>query len=328
MINALILMNLIFFSFEIKRCDEVVPVCQKCITGYKMLIYKKVDKRVCKQEDSFNIGIEHCTYLDYTDESKCQECEMGYAVTKDGKECKANSEHCDVLDGDTCIKCEHYFKLTNDNKCEKSTCYSFDEDNNCVCIDGFYKNNKNTCSKIPIKYCYKGNSTYCESCGGGYKYDIGKNECIITEEEFEPIEDTTKINIDHCLELEKNDNTVCRDCDYNYEWDSASKTCKSICAGGVEKLCDECFDNYHSYDYGKTCEKMDLEYNGDDEEDGESDSDQDGNNPDNKGDGSDKDENNSNNIGDNSDKDGDSDDDGKFINFDLVIISLLFLLIL
>ena len=46
---------------------------------------------------------------------------MGYAVTKDGKECKANSEHCDVLDGDTCIKCEHYFKLTNDNKCEKST---------------------------------------------------------------------------------------------------------------------------------------------------------------------------------------------------------------
>ena len=203
MINALILMNLIFFSFEIKRCDEVVPVCQKCITGYKILIYKKVDKRVCKQEDSFNIGIEHCTYLDYTDESKCQECEMGYAVTKDGKECKANSEHCDVLDGDTCIKCEHYFKLINDKKCEKSTCYSFDEDNNCVCIDGFYKNNKNTCSRIPIKHCYKGNSTYCESCGGGYKYDIGKNECIITEEVFEPIEDTTKINIDHCLELEK-----------------------------------------------------------------------------------------------------------------------------
>lgn len=120
-----------------------------------------IDRRVCEPEDSINFGIEHCSYIDYNNKTKCDECEMGYEVTSDGKKCVPNSEHCDVLDCNVCIKCEHYFKLIDDKKCEKSTCYSFDENNNCVCIDGFYKNDNNSCSKIPIKYCYKGNKDYC-----------------------------------------------------------------------------------------------------------------------------------------------------------------------
>jgi len=312
MIKAVILFNIILSVFpRIKHCDEVVPVCQKCINGYKMLIDKNIDYRVCQQEDSIDIEIEHCTSLDYTDRTKCSQCEMGYAVTKGGNECKENSEHCDVLDGDVCVKCEHYFKLNDDNKCEKSTCYSFDEDNNCICIDGFYKNDKNACSRIPIKYCYKGNSTFCESCYGGYLYKAETNECVINKEELEPDyeDETIKNNIEHCLEIDEDDNTVCEYCDYNYEWDSISKTCKSICAGSVEELCDECFNNYHSYDYGKTCEKMDLEYDGDDGEDDENDSNKDGNNSDKQGNGS--------------DKVGESDDGSKFINFDFTIIGFI-----
>ena len=32
-------------------------------------------------------------------------------------------------------------------------------------------------------------------------------------------------------------------------------------------MCDECDDNYYSYDYGKTCEKVDMEYEGNDDDD-------------------------------------------------------------
>lgn len=115
---------------------------------------------------------------------------------------------------------------------------------------------------------------------------------------------STKINIEHCLELDEDDNTICEYCDYNYEWDSKSKTCKSICDGWVEELCDKCDDNYHLYDYGKTCKKMDLEYDGDygdDDEEG--------------------DKNGSN-------KDADSDDEAKFMKFDLIIVGLILCLVL
>ena len=118
MIKALILMNLVFFSFEIDHCLEVVPRCKKCITGYKL--YDSLYDKYCqKEEDSYNYdNIEHCLY---SSGNTCYNCQSGYARTTDGS-CKENPIiHCDLFEGENCIKCENYYKLV-EGRCEKSTC--------------------------------------------------------------------------------------------------------------------------------------------------------------------------------------------------------------
>ena len=320
MIKALILMNLVFFTFEIDHCFEVETSCKKCISGYKL-----VNSRYgayCEKEEDFNResgNIDHCLY---SYGGHCYACEKGYAPTTDGR-CKENTIHCSLFNGDTCTKCESYYKLT-EGKCEKSTCYSFDEeDGECECEDGYYYNDKGGCSKIPIAYCEEGNATYCEKCkteyytddkgscskipiqfckrGNAnhcsrcedyyYVNDQGKCEkipidfCLIGNAtycdschgKYELSEDSKKCtlregeeeeednapdggNIANCYSVNKKDKTICDECNDNYDWDSTKKECIYLCDGDTEQYCDECNENYNSYDYGKTCEKIDPEY--------------------------------------------------------------------
>ena len=292
MIKALILMNLVFFSFEIDHCLEVVPSCKKCITGY--ILFDSIDAKYCqKEEDSYNYdNIEHCLY---SSGNTCYNCQSGYARTTNGR-CKENSIHCDLFEGENCIKCENYYKLV-EGICEKSTCNYFVDDE-CKCENGFYKNEKGGCSKIPIKFCEEGNATYCEECDSGYytnkkgecstipirfcykgndtyceecywKYEFNEasKECVLREgEEEEEYISRGGGNIKNCEEISSEDPTVCDECEENYDWDSVSKTCKYLCDGATEDLCYECNENYNSYDYGKTCEKIDPEYTSSDEE--------------------------------------------------------------
>ena len=181
-----------------------------------------------------------------------------------------NTKHCSVLDEDTnfCYECETYFQLSQDKKeCVRSTCRYFDEEGNCKCEEGFYKNDKGGCSKIPIKKCYVGNKETCTECAYGYIPNEEGKECIL-KDGIDLSEDYEKIDIPHCFEVDDDDKTICEWCEYFYEWDSKSKSCVYLCepASGTEELCDECLDGYHSYDYGKTCEKIDPEYEGEDDE--------------------------------------------------------------
>ena len=143
MIKTFIFISLIFFSFEIDHCFEAYNICKKCITGYKL--YNSNYGSYCvKEDDSYINETIHCIYFQ---NNQCYECEKGYALTTDG-ECKENPNHCRQFQGETCIECEHYYKL-KEGVCEKSTCHSFDE-GECECDEGFYKNDKGGCSKIPI----------------------------------------------------------------------------------------------------------------------------------------------------------------------------------
>ena len=260
MIKALILISLIFFSFELDHCDYVVKTCKKCIDGYKF--YNSIYGPYCeKEEDSSNSGnIEHCLF---SNDNKCNSCEKGYAKTKEGK-CRENTIHCDLFDGVTCIKCENYYKLT-EGRCEKSSCFSF-QANKCECYHGYYNNDKGGCSKIPIKFCQKGNATHCEECEREY-YLTNKGECALREgEEEEEYNTPTGGNIENCGKVNNEDKTICDYCLDNYDWDSKTKKCIYLCVGETEELCDECKENYYSYDYGKTCEKIDPDYSSSDEE--------------------------------------------------------------
>ena len=60
--------------------------------------------------------------------------------------------------------------------------------------------------------------------------------------------------------LYNKDNTICDSCEDNYDWDSKTKSCVFLCEGETEQYCEECDLNYNSYDYGKTCEKIDPDY--------------------------------------------------------------------
>ena len=295
MLNALILMNLVFFTFEVDHCFDLETVCTKCISGYKLV--NSPYGASCQKEEEFNNynrdNIAHCLY---SGNGQCQECEKGFAETTDGK-CKDNTIHCSLFNGDTCIECESYYKLT-EGKCEKSTCKSFDDDGECECEHGFYYNNKGGCSKIPIAYCEEGNATYCDKCERYYyvndqgkcdkipiqncergnktycdecrwkqEYKETSKECTLKEGEEDNASDGG--NIANCQKVDKKDNTICGECSDNYDWDDDQKKCIYLCDGDTEKYCDECNENYNSYDYGKTCEKIDLEYTSpSDEEDG------------------------------------------------------------
>ena len=292
MIKALILISLIFFSFELDHCDYVVKTCKKCIDGYKF--YNSIYGPYCeKEEDSSNSGnIEHCLF---SNGNECNSCEKGYAKTKEGK-CRENTIHCDLFDGDTCIECENYYKLT-EGRCEKSSCVYF-QGNKCECYHGYYNKDKGGCSKIPIKFCQKGNATYCEECEREYfltnkgecskipikfcqkgndtyceecywKYEFNQKakECALREgEEEEEYNTPTGGNIENCGKVNNEDKTICDECMDNYDWDSKTKKCIYLCVGETEELCDECKENYYSYDYGKTCEKIDPDYSSSDEE--------------------------------------------------------------
>ena len=36
-------------------------------------------------------------------------------------------EHCKKLENDICTECDHFFKLTEDNKCERTSCYEYEK---------------------------------------------------------------------------------------------------------------------------------------------------------------------------------------------------------
>ena len=75
MIKALILMNLVFFTFEIDHCFEVETACKKCISGYKLV--NSPYGAYCQKEEDFNResgNIDHCLY---SYGGHCYTCEKG-----------------------------------------------------------------------------------------------------------------------------------------------------------------------------------------------------------------------------------------------------------
>lgn len=258
MLNTLILFGLITFSVQIQNCIETKKVCTSCIDGYTFVDAKHIYSSRCIKSDQafFGDSQDNCLYYSNSDKTSCSECKKGYLQDYlSDNTCKAAPEHCTQIEGNKCIRCESYFNLTEDGKCEKSTC-SYFEDGKCQCGEGFYLFENKECKKIPIKYCEEYDGTSCTECNEGFVKDGNGCKYVGFEDDDDDDEET---NIPNCYNLDYNDKTKCGQCYVNYDWDDAKKQCVFLCKT-TEDLCDDCNDNYYSYDYGKTCEVIDPDY--------------------------------------------------------------------
>ena len=261
MIRYLIILSSVAFSIQINNCDYEQPVCKSCIAGYK-LYYGQCIKGT---EEAISNPIQHCLIhqtISGRENPICFQCENGYRTVQDGATCE-DSKHCKNWSNNECIECEEYFELKEGN-CVKSTCQTF-QDDKCICEKYYYLNSNNGCSRIPIEGCQKGNATYCTKCEGEneyYKRENGLCKLIPSDNDDgddDDDKDDDRTSIANCWYADPNDNTKCANCYEFYEWDDNEKKCKNTCAD-IQKICGSCEDNYHSYDYGKTCEIIDPNY--------------------------------------------------------------------
>lgn len=261
--NILILFGLITLSVQIQNCEETEKACSSCIDGYTFFETKYIYGSRCIKSDKVFYGDsqDNCLYYSNSDKTSCRECKKGYIKDHYGDyTCKPAPEHCEEIDGTKCIKCENFFNLTEDGKCEKSTCYEF-KDGKCQCDEGFYLFENKECKKIPIKYCGEYDGTSCTECYEGFVKD-GKGCKYVGVEDDDDDHKDGEINIPNCSRLDYNDKTKCDHCNENYDWDDAKKECVFLCKT-TEDYCVVCNDNYYSFDYGKTCEVIDPDYKDD-----------------------------------------------------------------
>jgi len=258
MLKYLILLNFITLSFQIDNCIEAYPICKGCISGYTLIDPGEMWSRKCQKSDTVYLGDDNDPCYIYSDSNKnyCQYCKKGYIMVYTDKiECKQAPEHCQELENGKCTKCRQYFKLTDDNKCERTSCYKYEE-GKCICDDGFYLVEEKECKKIPIQYCAEWDGKKCTVCYEGTQSD-GNGGCKLIQEN-EDDDDEEKINIPHCTSLDSMDKTKCSYCEENYGLNEDQTGCIYLCTN-QEDYCEECKDNYETFD-GKTCEIIDPSY--------------------------------------------------------------------
>ncbi len=111
--------------------------------------------------------ISNCESYEYNqDETKCDSCTYGYAVSHDRRRCISFSNCKKLEEGDNkCAECSKYFHQNSQGQCERTLCEKF-EGNVCKsCYDGYYLNKNNECQKITIPYCIKlGSEGKCSLC--------------------------------------------------------------------------------------------------------------------------------------------------------------------
>ena len=250
--------------------------CNFCEKGYALTVDGKCKENTihCKLfegdscvecEEYFKLEKGKCeksSCYEYED-GVCQ-CEEGFYNNDKGGCSKIPIKFCEIGNRTHCKECDLGYYVDDKYECSKVTiefCEHGNKDTCKECKSGYYLD-KGKCLKIPFEFCESGDANSCDDCEGGYDWNETSKKC----EKWEDYEEDNGGNIQNCIMVNKNDNTICDQCYSEYFWDSQSKTCKSVCTQ-TEEVCDECAENYYSYDYGKTCEKIDPEYIGDDEND-------------------------------------------------------------
>ena len=195
--------------------------------------------------------IPHCSYS--YDGTTCSECEDGYALNSVKKEC-IEKPGCEEVneDGSKCIDCsEDFYQPDKDGKCVIDYCEDYDSDGNCEkCEKYFYLNEEGKCQYIPIPYCRKGNETYCKDYAGFMEDEEGNpnkakekyekmceerdnnGNCYICDQGY-TLDATTHECISNCEEYEASSN-YCRYCEHGYILIDDDKTCYSVLGGNEE----------------------------------------------------------------------------------------------
>ena len=264
MFKKLVFLSLIAFSLQIDNCLGTDNECKACKNGYTFV--DSVGYPRCEKSDSVFLGDSNDGCLYYSSSSKvfCIECKKGYLMSSDIKNpCKKAPENCKELDNNfKCRECRHFYKLTDDKQCEKTSCYNF-VDGKCVCDDEYYLFEDKECRKIPVKYCeeWDATSSTCKKC-----YEVatkdGNGGCkLVVEYEDDDDDDTDyKENIPNCISYaDPPTNSKCQWCKSNYEVSLDQKECIYLCTQ-TEERCYYCKDNYFLSNNKKTCEIIDPYY--------------------------------------------------------------------
>lgn len=269
MLKYLLLLNFITLSFQIDNCLETYKICKSCKSGYTLIMPQELYEIKCQKTDTIYFGNETDSCYIYSDSNKncCKHCKKGYIISQysyDCKICQQAPEHCKKLENDICTECDYFFKLTEDNKCERTSCYEY-ENGKCKCYYGFYLFEEKECKKIPIQYCVVWDGKKCTKCNEGTEED-GNGGCKLIEEndddEDEDKDDDKRedTGVEHCNSVSWSigEKPECTGCEQNYELNELKTKCNYLCES-TEEYCGQCKDNYYSFD-GKTCEIIDPSY--------------------------------------------------------------------
>ena len=178
MINHLILFALINASLQIPHCKEIGKTCKNCPNGLTPVNYNDGEFECIEKEDlqAIQAIVPNCIELNEDDDTKCEYCERGYALSSSKT---------------SCIKKDH--------------CNEFDENDSskkCIdCFEYYYPDDTGECQRIPIVHCLVGNSEKCSECDDYY---------YVVEEKCE------KIELDYCVRLKEDSTECKKCDDYYY----------------------------------------------------------------------------------------------------------------
>ena len=232
--------------------------CQNCITPFKPF------NGTC-------VLMPHCNKI--SNNRKCEECDLSYYIDENG-DCKSLPNYCLKGNSTHCETCFIGYYLEK-GKCKKvniENCMMGNSTHCEYCNLNYYQENWK-CKKITKEHCIYGNSTTCSLCEDGYylengeclkvtqvanckNYSISSDNCSTCENYYYYYyknSECKKIEIPNCI----SGSDYCSKCDDGYELNE--KRTKCIQCTKTEKICGGCKQNYASFDYGKTCKKLDDE---------------------------------------------------------------------
>ena len=240
MIKNLILFALINASLQIPHCKVNFKTCKNCQNGLTLIKYNNGDFDCIDNEDLQEIQkiVPNCIELKEDDNTKCEYCERGYALSSSKTSC-IKKDHCNEFDendpGKKCTECFEYY----------------------------YPDDNGECKRIPIVRCLIGNSKKCSECDEYYYFVEGKCEkielehCVRLEEDSSKCEECDEYyhvkddgecekNPDHCRYY----GNACYSCEEGYylsdgECQTVTKVEHCEKYDGVENKCYSCAPSYY-----------------------------------------------------------------------------------
>ena len=224
-------------------------ICEKCISGYKLL-----ENGSCTKE-------ENCKIAD-KDTGICKNCLTGFYLNDIDKKCRTNRENnefknCELYN-DGCKICENGYYISGDLKCVKTR--GCDESENGICLkcsEGYFMGLDKNCS-ITEHCIYSGKNSYysCDECEENYVYEMFSKVCFLIEEEkFEncKLAYGTRCNLCHKDYYLNSTDSLCYD---NTNENDMFYKCEKTDYYG--KFCSKCIEGYYLTSDDNKCTKIEY----------------------------------------------------------------------
>ncbi|EWS72586.1 hypothetical protein TTHERM_001178749 (macronuclear) [Tetrahymena thermophila SB210] len=230
--------------------------------------------------DGLNCICNHlnCQICDPNDGSICLQCNLGYAVDSDTKQCKSTLKNClknQIGSANQCQICQNNYLLDSSQQCQcqVDNCQicSLNDGKICdVCKSGYNKILNSQCL-ISLLNCLTLNAsdiTKCQVCQKNYQLDTSfqcqcqaqnckscsssdGNICLQCSSGYvlDIITNECKSTIQNCLQNNPSNLSQCQSCQINYKLDSSYQCqCQvqncSICSPNDGNICNKCTNNY------------------------------------------------------------------------------------